>query len=639
MTLIPRRKLFGNPERAFALVSPDGRQIAGLAPVAGVMNIVVAPLAAADAVTPVTHETGRGISHCVWAFDGVSLLYRADRQGDENWHVYRVSCVDGEVVDLTPGEQLRASILDVSPRYPNQVLVEIQSADAAASGCFRIRLDTGERDAVAVPAGFARLLYRDFQPRIGVRPRADGGSDWYWLHTDTPQHALAIPAEDSMTTWPVDIGAGNSLYLVDSRLADTAVLAQLKAGQTIPAVLFRHDEADVCDVIIDQRSRTPLALAINTGRKQWQALDAGIAAEFDYLQGRCHGDISLASRTPDDHHWIVGYQADTAPTRFYHYDRRKRESRYLFSNSRALEALQLQPMQPQSIRARDGLELTAYLTRPESAGPGPMILLVHGGPWARDEWGYQPWHQWLANRGYAVLSVNYRGSAGFGKAFLNAGNRQWGRAMQTDLLDAVDWAVAQGIADPDRLAIMGSSYGGYATLAGLAFSPQTFACGVDLMGPSQLSSLLAAIPPQWQHEREMFRYRVGDHESAAGRAALAAVSPLDHVAAITKPLLVVQGAHDPRVPRAESDRMVAALQARNIPVIYLLFTDEGHGLMQPDNRLAFCAIAEIFLAQYLGGKTETADKDLSVPALQILAGREWLPETVREYFPARANQE
>ncbi|MDZ7737212.1 MAG: S9 family peptidase [Gammaproteobacteria bacterium] len=625
--LIPRQILFGDPDRAFALISPDGASVASLAPVGGVMNIVIAPVADPGAEKPLTQETDRRIGHCAWACDGRSMLFLADRNGDENWHLYRVRLADAGLADLTPGDRVRARLLELSPRYPGEVLVEIRSPDAGQCGLFRIDLKTGSRREITGIPAFQQLLTDDFEPLLGIRPRPDGGMDWFVPRSGDWEPAASIPAADAMTTYPVGLGGGGRFFLIDSRGRDKAALVEWHPGDGSTRVLFEDETADVSDVLLDVRGQQPLAVAVTPDRKQWRALDAGTAAEFDYLHGRCHGDISLASRSADDRHWVIGYRADNAPVAFYHYDRRNGEARYLFNNSERLAAMPLVGMHTARLQAHDGLPLQTYYSLPaQGEAPYPAVLLVHGGPWARDDWGFQPWHQWLANRGYAVLSVNYRGSTGYGKAFLNAGNREWGRAMQADLLDTVDWAVREGIADGDRIGIMGTSYGGYATLAALAFTPTRFACGIDLMGPSHLVSLLEAIPPQWQSQREFFVQRVGDPDSEAGRADLGARSPLPAAGRISRPLLIAQGANDPRVPRAESDRIVEELQARNIPVIYLLFPDEGHGLARPGNRLALCAIAEAFLARELGGSVEPPGADPAQSAVQVLAGGDLIPE-------------
>jgi dipeptidyl aminopeptidase/acylaminoacyl peptidase len=306
----------------------------------------------------------------------------------------------------------------------------------------------------------------------------------------------------------------------------------------------------------------------------------------------------------------------------------------LFSNRRALEDAPLARMQPTVIAARDGHELVSYLTLPTDALTGghtrpraslPMVLLVHGGPWARDQWGYDAWHQWLANRGYAVLSVNFRGSTGFGKAFLNAADKQWGARMHDDLLDVVAWAVRQQIADPKRIAIMGGSYGGYAVLWALTNTLDVFACGVDIVGPSNLVTLLESIPPYWTPMIDLFATRVGDHRTDEGLRLLTERSPLTYVDHIRRPLLIGQGANDPRVKQAESDQIVAAMQKKNIPVTYVLYSDEGHGFARPENSLSFNAVAEAFLAQHLGGRCEPIGEDFQGSSVQVPVGAEHIP--------------
>ena len=312
----------------------------------------------------------------------------------------------------------------------------------------------------------------------------------------------------------------------------------------------------------------------------------------------------------DDDFWVAAYLLDDGPVRYYRYDRVKKEARFLFSNREALEGLPLAKVHPVVIKSRDGLDLVSYYMLPldsdrdspgHPANPLPIALLVHGGPWARDNWGYNPVYQLLANRGYAVLSVNFRGSTGFGKDFVNAANMEWAGKMHDDLIDAVQWAIDQNIADPRRVAILGGSYGGYATLAGLTFTPDTFACGVDIVGPSNLVTLLNTIPPYWEPQVELWANTVGDHRTEEGRAFLTERSPLTHVDRISKPLLIGQGANDPRVKQAESEQIVQAMQDKNIPVTYALYPDEGHGFARPENNLSFFAVTEAFLAGCLGG--------------------------------------
>ena len=346
------------------------------------------------------------------------------------------------------------------------------------------------------------------------------------------------------------------------------------------------------------------------------------------------GDVSVNTRTLDDKTWIVAYSAAEAPLVYYRYDRPAGTLTKLFSARPKLDGKPLVPQWPVEIASRDNKTLVSYLTLPRSAdanndgkadAPVPMVLLVHGGPWARDSYGYGGYNQWLANRGYAVLSVNFRGSTGFGKDFTNAGNGEWAGKMHDDLIDAVQWAVKQGVTTDDKVAIMGGSYGGYATLAGLTFTPDAFACGVDIVGPSNLNTLLSTVPPYWASFFEQLAKRMGDPRTDAGKAWLTERSPLTRADQIKKPLLIGQGANDPRVKQAESDQIVKAMQAKNIPVTYVLFPDEGHGFARPENNKAFNAVTEGFLAQCLGGRAEPIGKDFTGSSISVPVGADGVP--------------
>ena len=399
-------------------------------------------------------------------------------------------------------------------------------------------------------------------------------------------------------------------------------------------VIAQDSLADVGDTLIHPTEKSVQAVSFTYERKQWQALDETVKADFDYLGTVADGEIEIVSRSLDDKIWIVMYVMDNGPVRYYLYNRESNDARFLFTNRRALEGLSLAKMHPVVISSRDGLNLVSYYSLPvgsDSNGDGkpdeplPTVLYVHGGPWARDHWGYEPIHQMLANRGYAVLSVNFRGSTGFGKGFINASNMEWSRKMHDDLLDAVQWAVDQGIADADRVAILGGSYGGYATLVGLTFTPDTFACGVDIVGPSSLVTLLESVPPYWQPMIDLFATRVGDHRTEEGRAELLKMSPLTYVDKIKKPLLIGQGANDPRVKQAESDQIVKTMQENETPVVYALYPDEGHGFARPENNLSFFALAEAFLARHIGGRYEPIGGDLDGSSLEIKTGRHEIP--------------
>jgi dipeptidyl aminopeptidase/acylaminoacyl peptidase len=373
------------------------------------------------------------------------------------------------------------------------------------------------------------------------------------------------------------------------------------------------------------------AVASNYEKTEWTVLDESIKADLDYLKTLENAEVNITDRTLDDKLWTVAFTVDNGPVKYYLYDRSNKKATFMFTNRKALEGLQLSFINPVVIKSRDNLNLVSYLTLPLWADPDndarpekplPMVLLVHGGPWGRDRWGYNSLHQWLANRGYAVLSVNFRGSTGLGKDFINAGNKEWAGKMHDDLIDAVNWAVEENIADKEKVAIMGGSYGGYATLVGLTFTPDVFACGVDIVGPSNLNTLLETIPPYWAPMIEMFATRMGDNRTEEGKKFLESISPLFKIDKINKPLLIGQGANDPRVKQTESDQIVKAMQDKNIPVTYVLFPDEGHGFARPENNLSFFAVTDLFLAKHLGGRSEPIGEDFKGSSVTVPNGAE-----------------
>jgi dipeptidyl aminopeptidase/acylaminoacyl peptidase len=369
-------------------------------------------------------------------------------------------------------------------------------------------------------------------------------------------------------------------------------------------------------------------------RTEWTVIDSAIADDLEKLEAIGEGDINVGSRTLADDKWVVVLTSSTNPPRIFLYDRTAGTTQHWFDVRPELEDAVTAPMHTAEIKSRDGLTLPSYYTLPpgtdpdgdgKPAAPQPTVLFVHGGPWGRDGYGFNGMHQWLANRGYAVLAVNFRGSTGFGKAFTNAGDLEWGRKMHDDLLDGVAWAVQQGIAERDKVAIMGGSYGGYATLAGLTMTPTEFACGVDIVGPSNLVTLLSTIPPYWGPIRTTFTTRVGDDTTEDGRKLLTERSPLTYADRIQRPLLIGQGANDPRVKQAESDQIVRAMQSKNIPVTYVVYPDEGHGFARPENNLSFNAATEEFLASCLGGRVEPVGDDLAGSSITVPTGGELLP--------------
>jgi len=635
--LIPRADLFGNPERAQTQLSPDGRYISFLAPRDGYLNIWVAPAQNLSQARPITADKERGIHWHEWAPSG-RILYLQDKGGDENYALHVVDLQSGSDRILTPSEGVRAELIATSPRDPGGALIALNDRDAAWHDVYRLDLASGERTVVFKnDRRFSDFWAdRDNRLRLASKPLPSGAVE-YWSRDVAGEWFLltTAPFEDAQLSRPIGFeGDGRSFLMFDSVGRDRAALVRVDAATAEKTVIAESRFADVSEVWIDPSAFTPEAFGAEYLKPDWQAIEPDAKADIDFLNERLEGEPYVKSRTLDDRRWIVTELGPTVPARVHLYDREDRSLRYLFSQRPALREAPLQPMIPIEIKARDGLTLVSYLTLPPGvdadgdgrpAAPLPMVLVAHGGPWARDAYGFRPDHQWLANRGYAVLSVNFRGSTGFGKAFVNAGNKEWGGRMQQDLADAVEWAVSEGIAARDRVAIHGGSYGGYAALAGLAFTPETYACGVSVAAPSNLETLLASVPPYWKSIYEDLALRVGDPRTPAGRKLLRERSPLTKAASITRPLLIAQGGNDPRVKRAEGDQLVAALTAKNLTVTYLVFPDEGHGFARPQNRMAFFAVAEGFLAQCLGGRAEPIGKALEGSSVEAIEGAALVP--------------
>ncbi|MGF1495543.1 MAG: S9 family peptidase [Elainellaceae cyanobacterium] len=605
--LIPREVLFGNPERARPQLSPDGRYLAYLAPDdQNVLQVWLRTVGQTDD-RPLTQDKKRGIRAYFWTYDGVQLIYMQDSDGDENFHCYAVHVESNQVRDLTPFQGVKAQPVDLDPSFPDEVLMGLNLNNPQAFDVYRINLKTGAVEFETPNPGNIVSWTADpqFQIRVAIAATPDGGSDL--LYRDSKEVDWQVlrhwSAEDEgyAVSFSED---GRTLYLVGNHDANASRLLALNLETREETVIAADEQYDVGGILIHPTNRTLQAVSFYRDRQEWLILDDSIRADFEAIAQVRSGEVAIVSRDLADTTWLVAYLTDDGPIYYYTYDRQQRTSTLLFSNQPQLEDLALAPMQPISLAARDSLTLHGYLTTPVGidAHHLPAVLLVHGGPWARDTWGYDPQAQWLANRGYAVLQINFRGSTGYGKAFVNAGNREWAAKMHDDLVDAVNWLTDQGIADPAKVAIMGGSYGGYATLVGLTFTPEVFAAGVDIVGPSNLLTLLQSIPPYWEPLKAQFYYRVGNLDTEPDF--LKARSPLFFADRIQKPLLIGQGANDPRVKQAESEQIVEAMRQADKPVEYVLYPDEGHGFARPDNRLHFYAIAEEFLAKHLGGRCE-----------------------------------
>jgi dipeptidyl aminopeptidase/acylaminoacyl peptidase len=605
--LIPREVLFGNPERASPGISPDGTRIAWLAPVDGVLNVWVGQIGADDA-KPVTDDTDRGIRDYRWAHDDRHLLYVQDRGGDENWHLYAVDLEGGATRDLTPFDGVQAQLVATDKEFPDQVLVGLNKDNPELHDVYQLDLATGKLDLVASNPGFIGWLAdADLRVRCGVAPTPDGGlivmvrdsEDAEW------RQALQVGPEDALGTSPVAFSRdGNHLIMVSSQDANAARLVRLDLADGDRQVIYADPRYDVESVVLHPDTREPELVTVVRDRAEIEAVDPALAEELARIRAVHPGDPAFLGRDHDDRTWLLAFTADDGPVTYYAWDRAEQRATFLFVHRPELERYQLAGMEPFSFTARDGLEVHGYLSFPPGASRSglPTVLKVHGGPWYRDIWGFDPEAQWLANRGYLCVEVNFRGSTGYGKAFLNAGDREWGAAMHDDLVDAVRHVVERGWADPARVAIYGGSYGGYAALVGATFTPDLFRCAVDLVGPSNLKTLIESIPPYWKPMVALFNTRVGDPETEVDF--LWSRSPLSKVDQIRIPVLIAQGANDPRVKQAESEQIVAAMRDKGIAYEYLLFPDEGHGFAKPENRLRFYAVAERFLATHLGGRHE-----------------------------------
>jgi dipeptidyl aminopeptidase/acylaminoacyl peptidase len=629
--LVARRVFFDNPDYLNVRVSPDGSHLAYVAPVDGVNNLWVTPIGDLAAARPVTRVTDRNIAtYFRWAHTNRHLVFFRERNGDENWRAASVDIENGAIVPLTPEQGVKSFVQEMDRKFPEEMLLRHNQRDKRYFDMFRVNLVTGASEVKYENTGYLRLITdSDFQLRLASRLTADGTAEIFERRPDDGWAPFTrIPIGDTSTTELLDFSAdGKTLYLIDSRGRDKAAFFALDMATRETKLLADDDEADIVQVIFDD-DRRPIAARANKDRARWHVVDESARQDLADLARHGTGDITVVSGSVDRRLASVFYERDTESGEYALLDRGKREVRKLFTQRKSLADVPLQKMQPVVIPARDGLRLNCYLTLPArdgGNGPVPVVLVIHGGPYARDVWGFNSTHQWLANRGYAVLSVNYRGSTGFGKAFITAADREWGGKMHDDLIDALDWAIEQDIADPARVGFFGGSYGGYSALMAATRTPEKFTCIVDLFGISNLITFMATIPPYWGPWFSIWKNRLGDPDTEAGRAFLAERSPINHLDRATKPILIAQGMRDVRVVAAESEQMVTALKQRGVPVTYITFADEGHGFVRPENRLAFYGVAEAFLAKHLGGRYQGIGNDFAGSSLKIETGGDLVP--------------
>ena len=628
--LIPREILFGNPERAEPQISPDGAQTAWLAPDKnGVLNVWASTF---DGTNPhlITNETQRPIFWYAWSGDAKHLLYLQDNAGDEINHLFSADLMTGNVRDLTPFRGVRAQNILTDPQHPRFVLVALNLRDRQAFDMYRIDLETG---AITLEATNPRDVLswttdNDFVIRAATAFDGKSGTSVVRVRdaVDQPWRDLVVmPFERALFGGQVVGGSliagfapdGKNLIIHSALHSDKGRLVQvdLRDGKELE-VLAQDAQADVADggvgselnVLRDPVMHSIQAVEFDCMTPHWVFLDSEVEADFASMEKELPGFLDLISRDRADRKWIVAARRSDAPAAYYVFDRDAKKLTKLYDEFPSLAKVSLAPKKGVEIKVRDGLILPSYLTTPPGVEPKnlPMVLLIHGGPWFRDYDNYDPEVQFLANRGYAVLQVNYRGSTGFGVKFLNAGTGEWGRGTQEDLFDATQWAIEQGIADPKRIAAMGWSGGGFATLLALEMRPELFACGVDGVGPADLATLFRSFPSYWSNIMTRWRRRGGDfdHDEKLTRE----VSPLYHVEKIRAPLLIGQGKNDPRVTIENVNGMVAALRKAKREVTYVVYPDEGHGFARPENNRDFYGRVEEFLAKHLGGRAEPWQK-------------------------------
>ena len=629
--LIPRAILLSKSARSAPILSPDGQSVAWLAPHLGAKNIWLAQTSDIDDAGPLTNETVSSIREIWWSGSSDALIVSKDETGSEQSRLFAFHVSSRRWQRLSPVESAQSRVVAISTRVPDDILLECNGDDPAFFDAWRVNIHTGKAQRILRNDRFTWLhADANLQLRLVETRNIDGSVTFHVPDNEGGWRPLIdIPADDEALTRPFRIyevpiafGIGDAeVYARDSRGRDTAALAAWDLDSGSARLIGADDRADVSALVIDAASCEVLAWSSEWDRPEVRVMEGARSAWNDVIES-LGPDVWVSSQSADSSRWIIARHAADRPTSYHLFDRPERKSSFLYEERQELATLHLARVTTQIVKSRDGRDLVCYLTWPRNSesGPLPMVALIHGGPWIRDTFSFDPWNQLLANRGYLVLNVNFRGSSGFGKHFLNSGNREWGAAMLDDVFDAVRWAIDAGLAMPEKVAAMGASFGGYSILMGMARAPTLFACGVDIFGVSDLETFLESIPPHWKALKDFWRLRVGDIETPQGRAILRAHSPLHAANAISRPLLIVQGGADPRVREDQSRKIALALEARGVQVTYMLFPNEGHSFYQLANELVVFGAIEAFLARHLGGRVEPFGSELESPEFAVPLG-------------------
>ena len=646
--LIDREAFFGNPEYAGAQISPDGKFISFIKPFNGTMNIWVketnAPFASAK---PLTNDTARPVRSYFWSRDSKYVLFVQDKGGNENFNVYAVNPADKPAAgadvpaarNITDATGIRAIIFAVPKSDPDALYVGINDRDKDWHDLYKVKISTGERTLVTENKDRYQAVYFDNADKLRLAVRSAQNGDTEILRVNADGSTAKIYSCDVFETCsPLQFNKDNKRVYIQTNKGDSDLieldLLDVETGKTEKVESDPMNKVDLNSVNFSDVTNEIIATSYEDDRDRIYWKNKDFQKDYETIKKRL-GDreISFNSATKDESKFIVATYSDVDPGTVWLYDRKSKNLSTLYQAREKLDRKALSPMKSVTYKSSDGLDIQAYLTLPKGLEPKnlPVVIFPHGGPWGRDSWGYSTFAQFLANRGYAVLQPNFRASTGYGKKFLNAGNNEWGEKMQDDLTWGVKYLIAQGIADPKRVGIMGGSYGGYATLAGVAFTPDVYAAAVAIVAPSNLKTLLESVPPYWESIRTIFYKRMGDPNTPEGLAQMKRQSPLFSADKIKTPLMVVQGANDPRVNKREADQIVVALRDRNYPVEYLVAPDEGHGFARPVNNSAMIMAAEKFLANHLGGRyQESATPEVAKRLTEITVD----PKTVAVVMPA-----
>lgn len=654
--LLPLQRLLAPASYAAPQISPDGKYISYIAPHEDVPNLFVMEMGDPATARPITRHQDSGVRATDvsgqvmyrWHYDSKQILYPKDYGGDENWDIHVVDVVSGEDRNLTPMADKKVEIIAYGRAQPNEALITIETFGSRQPDVYRLNLATGERTLVQESNGFIGFLGDNaLDVRLGLTFTAQGGLDflkppnytgnradnpaekeWSSIYQVSAEDLPGLTASTSQKIIRVDAD-NDRVTLYDAQGRDKLALVSVDLETGDRQTLAEDDRVDIGGVLYHPISHEPQAYATNWTRTRWHPIDPSIAADIHSLDDLGEGDWRILSRSDDDAQWIVQYTLSHKPDRFYLYDKARKTRTLLFTATPQLEDLQLSRLHPYVVTTDDGFDLVSYLLLPPWVDPDedgrverpvPMIVLVHGGPSdERAQFAFGSLLHWLANRGYGVMYVNFRGSAGFGKAYMNAQALEWGGRMHQDVLDQVNWAVDQGIADPEKVAILGGSYGGYEVLVGMTMTPDVFACGVDIVGPSNLEIFM----PHW--DPDTIGKVIGDPRTEAGRALLRSRSPINFAHQTKHPVLIGQGANDSRVPQAQSDMVVEKMLASGVDVTYVVFPDEGHGFMTPANSMAFNAVMEVFLSECLGGRRQEISDQIRESSMQVPVGMEHIP--------------